>query len=277
MCPKSQKPVQIATFYCDLLTIRQWACVEIVRHPFEHRPIEISHLAHITMRCMISYLSCNVFGMTIQSIYFVLQIALMRDLAEWIDNVILIMNYTFGIPMFFLALERCLGIQMATRFTPKLKSILLIVNLVFNPGILIAAFFVDFSFDVLWILFGLKIVIGILNACLCIFLVWKVRQIGMATSDAIVRNTAILEVFLEFLPNFASEMLYYLTSRETYLVIVSYVFYLSLPYLTQSLSALICGIIYNRALSAKQKTVVITISSAMMNNTNTVSIHRPLH
>ncbi|KAI1704692.1 hypothetical protein DdX_14045 [Ditylenchus destructor] len=156
--------------------------------------------------CMITYVSFNCIGMIILVCWRI--IVLYYSEIHHINSPILLWAYNWllkayfvtvgALPLtvFFLALERCLAIQLGSKFTSVMKSLLCAINFVGSPAIAIIIYLC--SARNVWLF---KMAVGILNTSTCIFLFWKIRRLGANVNDVIVRNTSILELCLEFLPN----------------------------------------------------------------------------
>ncbi|KAI1707283.1 hypothetical protein Ddc_14889 [Ditylenchus destructor] len=225
--------------------------------------------------CMISYLSYNMVGMITHVCTKILVLCVHKQSPSmlvriflWFRAIDYVVLQTLPLSVFYLALERSLMIHFPVKFSQRLKSVLLTTNLIFNPGIMIVSFFTAFfverfNRELMWALWGLKMIVGILNTGLCIFLVWKIRRSGTAINDAIVKTTIISEVCFEFLPNVVSFVLQVYGIREIFL----YMRYTSPPLLTQCINVAICGIIYNRSLIVnKNNKKDMPVSNTVSNN-----------
>ncbi|KAI1692078.1 hypothetical protein DdX_21451 [Ditylenchus destructor] len=117
---------------------------------------------------------------------------------DWFERGYLVSIGAMPLTVFFLALERCLAIQMPFKFSnnPVLERILFLLNVVGSLGLSIIVNLV--SPVNVW---PLKMSVGILNTLACGFLVWKMKKAKSTTSDAIVRTTTLMELCLEFFPN----------------------------------------------------------------------------
>ncbi|KAI1704776.1 hypothetical protein DdX_13996 [Ditylenchus destructor] len=175
----------------------------------------------------------------------------------WLGNFANTAYYTLGMSVFFLALDRCLAIHLAHNFTPRIKSVLLSVHLICNPGILIIGFFVDFTRNVGG-LPGYRPVGG------------ESQTSGTTISDTVVRNTTILDVCLEFIPSIPVYIMDQLDIRTR---IVEFIWYPSLPFLTQCLNVAICGIIYNKTLVRQSKKIAVA-SVTTTNNSSSLTVSR---
>ncbi|KAI1704705.1 hypothetical protein DdX_14061 [Ditylenchus destructor] len=216
--------------------------------------------------CMISYLSNNVLAMAIYACTYLIMIIrrltpnAIKEVDLWVQNLASIEFETLCLTVFFLALERCLVVLLGLKFTPRIKSVLLVANIIYNPGILIVGCFVVYDDVALYVLWGIKLAVGLLNTCLYAFLVWKIKTTGISINDAIVRNTTILDICLDMVPNILEFVAEQLDADR--IIGTNYIWYGSLPFLTQSINVAICGIIYNRSLlSDKQSQKVIAVSS----------------
>ncbi|KAI1710413.1 hypothetical protein DdX_10773 [Ditylenchus destructor] len=146
-------------------------------------------------------------------------IPLLSDFYDWIQDAHFIVLGALPLAVFFLALERCLAIQLGAKFSSRMKSLLFMANLFGSPGIALAVHLSqEFFVTRMWIF---KMVIGWLN-------------------------TSIL---LEFC------ILYVDTLSE----------------ITQCLNSAICGLVYNKVLSAR-KDKVTTLTSSTTGNANNLSL-----
>ncbi|KAI1700707.1 hypothetical protein Ddc_17976 [Ditylenchus destructor] len=145
-------------------------------------------------------------------------------------------------------------------------------------GILIIGCFVDFTRNVgglpiaLWAMNALKMSAGILNTSLCCFLIWKIRTSGATINDAVVRNTTILDVCLEFIPSIP---VYIMDQLEIRTQVVEFIWYPSLPFLTQCLNVAICGFIYNKTLVRQTKKITVaSVTTTVTNNNSSLTVSR---
>ncbi|KAI1691833.1 hypothetical protein DdX_21609 [Ditylenchus destructor] len=158
------------------------------------------------------------------------------------------------------ALDRCLTIQFMTKtkrenvvficniicITTCTLSIVLptsVVYVVELPASTINAI----SFYKSMYIFSLKMTVGVLNACACAFLCWKVRTFQKKNiNNTIVIVSCVTELLLEFFPN--------LTASVIVMTGNSYIFSYSGPYATttQCINVMICAIIYRRTLHVKR-------------------------
>ncbi|KAI1712325.1 hypothetical protein Ddc_12563 [Ditylenchus destructor] len=225
-------------------------------------------------RCMISYMVFNVIGLITSAPYYFYQTSLFPkdspDLQLWLITVATTHLEVMPLTVFFLALERCLAIQF--RFTSRIETIVFTCNIICVLLIVVINMSLYHLYAGSLITFAFKMVLGVLNACACAYLFWKVKhfqpqsfQSESAVSlknhakNTIVKFTCVTELCLEFLPN--------LTATIMIMAGGSGIFDYTGPFAstTQCLNVMICAIIYNRTLYAKNgngtAAVVVTHTS----------------
>ncbi|KAI1692629.1 hypothetical protein DdX_21149 [Ditylenchus destructor] len=160
--------------------------------------------------------------------------------------------------VFFLALDRCLTVQFMWK--AKTERVLFVCNIICNtacilsivlPAVMANLFNLPLPNAISRIyIFSLKMVAGVLNACACAFLCWKVRAIKKRNiSNTIVIVSCVTELLLEFFPN--------LTAALISIMGYSYIFSYTGPYskTTQCINVLICAVIYSKTLHAKRRSI----------------------
>ncbi|KAI1710672.1 hypothetical protein Ddc_13321 [Ditylenchus destructor] len=179
---------------------------------------------------------------------------------DWFERGYFVSIGAMPLTVFFLALERCLAIQMPFKFSnnPVLERRLFALNVVGSLGIPVIVYLV--SPVNIW---PFKMTVGILNTFACGFLVWKMKKAKSTTSDAIVRTTTIMELCLEFFPN----LLVFIIGQ--FPLGATFMYTSALPLVTQCLNVMICGIIYNVRFSARKGTKVVTVNKKETNVINT--------
>ncbi|KAI1699756.1 hypothetical protein DdX_17140 [Ditylenchus destructor] len=158
-----------------------------------------------------------------------------------------IVTGTLPLVNFFLALERCLIIQLVNGFTKRKKNVLFVANLIGSPGVSLIIYLYDPG-HVGHIMWWFKMAVGFLNTFVCIFLMWKIRTKTASVNDSIVRKTALFELCLEFLPNLISFLVY-----KDLFELGNLAPYTALQIASQCLNSAICGIIYYKSLCGKQR------------------------
>ncbi|KAI1694460.1 hypothetical protein DdX_20104 [Ditylenchus destructor] len=186
---------------------------------------------------------------------------------DWFERGYFVSIGAMPLTVFFLALERCLAVQMPVKFNknPLLKTRMFILNLVGSPGLSIIVYLI--SPVNVW---PFKMTVGILNTLACGFLIWKMKKTKSTTSDVIVITTIVLELCLEFFPNLLVFVIGKFPLGALFL-------YTSLfPLATQCLNITICGIIYNVRFSAKKGTKVVPVSTQSTTNVHNLSLAQPI-
>ncbi|KAI1697097.1 hypothetical protein DdX_18694 [Ditylenchus destructor] len=145
------------------------------------------------------------------------------------------------VSIFFLTLERCLNIQFPTKLKKIHKMVLSVASLILSPGT--SLIFAIFS---RWNMWPYKMTVGMLNNSSCIFLIWKMTRTNSKAKNILAKNTALMELCLEFLPNFAVFVVNILQLEDFYPYITS------LPIATQ----VTCGILYNIRMTAQENKVI---------------------
>ncbi|KAI1705642.1 hypothetical protein Ddc_15640 [Ditylenchus destructor] len=117
-----------------------------------------------------------------------------------------------------------------------------------------------------------KMSTGTLNTFSCVYLVWKIRSRNpnagavRKTRDYIVRNTIIMEVCLEFVPN----LVVFLVNQFELEFLYSYT--TSLPIATQSLNSAIVALMYTIKLAKEEKRKAETAKIALKSSSHTNKI-----
>ncbi|KAI1696670.1 hypothetical protein DdX_18914 [Ditylenchus destructor] len=177
-------------------------------------------------------------------------------LYEWLNRIYLVFMGMLPSSVFFLTFERCIGVQFPTKFTSKLRNRIAAFDLVCSP----AASTVIYVFcpQLIW---PFKMTVGILNTCACSFLIWKVKGRKKTPGIIIAKNTSLMELCLEFLPN----LLLFLVLRLE--LTNANMYTSSLPTVGQCLNAVTCGILCNIRYSAKKNKVTpVTVSMSVKLN-----------
>ncbi|KAI1696529.1 hypothetical protein Ddc_20324 [Ditylenchus destructor] len=199
--------------------------------------------------------------------YFISPTNTTQAIYYWTNKGYLVATGTSPLTVFFLTLERCLVIQLGLRFSFRMSVVLFSVSLVFCPAIstLINLYYA-------WAVWPYKMSTGTLNTFSCVYLIWKLRSRSpnagavRKTRDYIVRNTIIMEICLEFLPNL---VLFFVTQFQLE-SLFSYTTSLSIA--TQCLNSAVVAIMYTIKLANEEKRKAETAKNALKSSSHTNKI-----
>ncbi|KAI1697343.1 hypothetical protein DdX_18537 [Ditylenchus destructor] len=188
--------------------------------------------------------STNIFGLfKLGRVYK--QTSVTQTVYDWTEIGHFVATGALPVSIFFLTLERCLNIQFPTKLKKIHKMVLSVASLILSPGT--SLIFAIFS---RWNMWPYKMTVGMLNNSSCIFLIWKMTRTNSKAKNILAKNTALMELCLEFLPNFAVFVVNILQLEDFYPYITS------LPIATQCLNSLTCGILYNIRMTAQENKVI---------------------
>ncbi|KAI1697092.1 hypothetical protein DdX_18687 [Ditylenchus destructor] len=136
---------------------------------------------------MVSYMAVNAVGRAVSIPMYAYPLCNIRG-PIWTGTLGFAHMAIEPLTVFFLALDRCLTIQFMTKI--KTENVVFICNIICNTACTLSIvlpasviYFVQLpastinaiSFYKSMYIFSLKMTVGVLNACACAFLCWKVR------------------------------------------------------------------------------------------------------